>query len=170
MLLRAEIPADRDAIRRVVTAAFGQPDEAVLVDALRDTAEYIPELSLVAELTGQVAGHLLFTRAPIVGRKGETPALALAPLAVSPEHQRHGVGTALMNHGLAACARLGHRLVVVLGHATYYPRFGFVAALPRGIEAPFPVRSESFMLHELVPGAAHGIHGTIRYAAPFAAV
>jgi putative acetyltransferase len=88
---------------------------------------------------------------------------------VLPDCQRLGIGSALVRHSLAAARQLGHRVVVVLGHAEYYPRFGFVPALPHGIEAPFPVRDESWMVCELVPNALRGVSGTVHYAAPFTA-
>lgn len=183
MLIRPESAGDVASIHSVVAAAFGRPDEANLVDALRRDVAFIPQLSLVAEDGGTVIGHILFTRIVIrpPGPQGPrasgqsdsdlaTAALALAPLAVAPAQQNHGVGMALSRHGLEVARQLGHRLVVVLGHANYYPRFGFVPALPRGIEAPFPVNPSSFMVCELQPGAIDGVRGTVEYAAPFAQV
>lgn len=170
MIIRPEEERDHDAVAQVITSAFARADEARLVEALRREPDFIPRLSLVADEGGAVTGHLLFTAAPIVGDARVWPALALAPLSVRPAWQRKGVGSQLMRHGLDECRRLGHQLVVVLGHAAYYPRFGFTSAQAAGIEAPFPVRNESFMALELVPGAFDGVKGTIRYAPPFAAV
>ena len=92
---------------------------------------------------------------------------ALAPMAVHPDFQRRGVGSALVRAGLEAARRLGHKSVVVLGHAEYYPRFGFVPARPRGIEPPLQAPDEAFMLIELVPGALAGVRGTVRYPAAY---
>jgi putative acetyltransferase len=91
--------------------------------------------------------------------------LALAPLAVTPARQRQGIGSQLVREGLRACAAAGHRIVVVLGHPAYYPRFGFSAALARPLKAPFS--GESFMAAELVPGALPGVAGEVRYPPPF---
>lgn len=165
--LRPETSADYDAIDRIHTRAFATPAEARLVRALRSTDAYIPALSIVAVQQNQVVGHVLFTRISIQDTARHTPALALAPVAVLPEHQRSGTGSALIRCGFIEAQRLGHRLVILLGHATYYPRFGFEPALPHGIVAPFPVRSESWMVHALVPGALDGVRGTVQYAAPF---
>ncbi len=168
MILRPEDDSDAGAISEVVRQAFGRAQEALLVEALRRDPAFIPELSLVAQAEGEVVGHLLFTLAPIVGKEESWPNLALAPLSVRPSWQRQGVGSALMRYGLAACWRLGHQRVVVLGHADYYPRFGFTSASTAGIAAPFPVRDESFLVVGRTPAALTGIRGTIEYAAPFA--
>src|SRR5687767_1467058 len=123
MLIRSESPSDIPAIHEVVRAAFGQDDEAVLVDALRDGG-YL-RVSLVAELDDKIVGHVLFSELPIVTESGVVPALSIAPLAVVPELQKRGIGSELMRRGLDACREAGHRIVVVLGHPEYYPRFGF---------------------------------------------
>lgn len=94
------------------------------------------------------------------------PALALGPMAVLPELQRRGTGTLLVKEGLAACRCLGHRIVVVVSYPEYYPRFGFVPARARGIEAPFPVPDEVFMVIALDEGLLEGIHRTVRYPQP----
>jgi predicted N-acetyltransferase YhbS len=123
--IRTETLRDRDRVRAVITAAFGSPEDADLVEALRADACWIPELSLVAEdVDGTVIGHILFTRAHI----GTAPALTLAPLSVDPAHQGSGIGSALVRAGLDAARALGERTVTVLGHPTYYPRFGFERA------------------------------------------
>lgn len=170
MHLRPELPADFAAIDEVHRLAFGQPDEARLVQALRATDAYIPELALVAVLDDCVVGHILFTRIVIEAADDKAAAIALAPLAVLPRWQRAGIGAALTRLGLSEASRLGHRLAIVLGHADYYPRFGFVAARAHGIEAPFPVPDDAWMVRELQPGALRGVHGTVRYSAPFGAL
>ena len=170
--IRAETAADFPAVREVNRLAFGRDAEAGLVDALRATDGYIPSLSRVAVVDGRIVGHILFTRIGIVTAGGvvPTPTLALAPMAVLPEHQNRGVGSALVRDGLETCRRLGHGSVIVLGHPAYYPRFGFVPARPRGIAAPFPAPDEAFMLIELVPGALNGVQGTVQYPPAFSEV
>src|SRR5437879_1244482 len=126
-ILRPETVADHEAIRRVNRLAFGQDDEARLVDALREGG-YV-RLSLVAERSGQLVGHILLSDLPIVTEAGTIPALALAPMAVLPEFQNQGIGSALVRRGLEACREQGHKIVVVVGHPRYYPRFGFSTQL-----------------------------------------
>ena len=159
--IRKESSADHAAVRHVNCQAFERDAEADLVDALR--AESFARLSLVAELEGRVVGHVLFSDLPIVTPKGAVPALALAPVAVLPEHQRRGVGSALVRRGLEICRDEGHRVVVVLGHPTYYPRFGFSAELAERLEAPYS--GPAFMALELVPGAL--VDGKVEYPPPF---
>ncbi|MFH9068377.1 GNAT family N-acetyltransferase [Streptomyces alboflavus] len=125
MKIRTETLHDTDRVREVITAAFGSPEDADLVDALRADACWIPELSLVAEdENGTVIAHILFTRAGI----GGVPGLTLAPVSVDPTHQGTGIGSALVRAGLDAARALGEHTVAVLGHPTYYPRFGFERA------------------------------------------
>jgi putative acetyltransferase len=161
--VRPENPNDLEAIREVNRQAFGQEDEARLVDALRDGGH--ARLSLVAEEGGRVVGHILFSDLPIVTQAGTLHALALAPMAVLPERQRQGIGSRLVREGLRACADAGHRIVVVLGHPRYYPRFGFSAQLAERLKAPFS--GPAFTASELVPGALAGVAGQVRYPPPF---
>jgi putative acetyltransferase len=163
VLVRKETPEDLEAIREVNRRAFGQEDEARLVDALRDGG-YV-RLSLVAEEDGQVIGHILFSDLPIATQASTVHALALAPMAVLPARQRQGVGSRLVREGLRACAAAGHRAVVVLGHPDYYPRFGFSARLAERLKAPFS--GPAFMALELVPGALENVTGEVRYPPPF---
>jgi putative acetyltransferase len=161
--VRSEGPEDLEAIREVNRQAFGREDEARLVDALRDGG--YARLSLVAEQSRQVAGHILFSDLPIVMQTGTLHAVALAPVAVLPAHQRQGIGSLLIREGLRSCAEAGHRVVVVLGHPTYYPRFGFSARLARQLKAPFS--GPAFMALELAPGALAGVTGQVHYPPPF---
>jgi putative acetyltransferase len=164
--VRLELPEDRAAIRRVHEAAFGQPDEADLVDALREGGDLVPELCLVAERDGAVVGHIAFSRARLEG--GEA-VLALAPVGVLPEHHGEGAGSALNRAALERAAETSFPLVVVLGHAGYYPRFGFEPARPLGVLAPFDVPDENWMALRL-PAYRPEARGTVRYADAFGAV
>jgi putative acetyltransferase len=161
--VRAEKPEDVQAVREVNLLAFGQEDEARLVDALRGGGH--ARLSLVAEEAGQVVGHILFSDLPIVTPAGMLNALALAPMAVLPARQRQGIGSRLAREGLRACAEAGHRIVVVVGHPDFYPRFGISARLAERLKAPFS--GPPFMALELVPGALADVTGEVRYAPPF---
>lgn len=156
--IRPETSADHESIRHVNRLAFGQDAEARLVDALR-VGGYV-RLSLVAERAGQVVGHILFSDLPIITRAGTVPVLALAPMAVLPELQRQGIGSALVRRGLEACRKQDHRVVVVLGHAHFYPRFGFSPKLATNLESPFS-SGDSFIAVELVPGALDGVAGRV---------
>ena len=166
IIVRPESTADEDAIRHVNRLAFGQDEEARLVDALRDGG-YV-RVSLVAEQAGQIVGHILFSDLPIITRAGTVPALALAPMAVLPELQNQGIGSALVQQGLETCRQQGHRVVVVLGHAHFYPRFGFSPKLAANLDSPFS-GSDSFMPVELVPGALDGVVGRVEHPPPFGA-
>ena len=155
--------ADYDAIGRVNLAAFGQQAEGDLVDALRSAG--FARLSLVAELAGELVGHILFSQIEIVGDGPPVPALALAPMAVLPERQRQGIGSALVRIGLDHCRRAGHDIVLVVGHPGYYPRFGFSADKAAPLQSPYA--GEAFMALELTPAALQGITGSVRYSPPF---
>ncbi|MCG2620632.1 N-acetyltransferase [Arthrobacter sp. I2-34] len=165
MELRSERPGDRAAILRLAGRAFGTqdgaaPPEPALLAALFAAEEYIPELSIVAEQAHAVVGHCITTR----GWIGREPALGLGPLAVLPEWQRRGIGAALLAETSRRAAELGERVIVLLGHAGYYPRFGYRPAAELGILAPDPAWGGHFMA---LPLAADVPAGLFRYAAPF---
>lgn len=160
VLVRAEETRDVVAVHALNVAAFGGPAEAKLVDALRAQAR--PIVSLVAEEGGIVIGHILFSPVTLSGHE-ELKVMGLAPMAVAPEQQRRGVGSALIPAGLVECQRLGFGAVVVLGHPEYYPRFGFRPAKEFGIGCEYDVPSDVFMALELAAGYLQGKSGTIRY-------
>lgn len=165
--IREEGPADDAAVYRVVREAFAgakhrDGTEQDLVVALRQGEAYIRELELVACLEDKLVGHILFTRAAI----GEVPVLALAPLAVLPEAQRRGVGSALVREGHRRAAKMGFGYSVVLGDAAFYSRFGYVPASRFGIRAPFEVADEHFMAVRLRADVGE-LPGVVRYAAAF---
>ena len=164
MIIRLETPADHIAIAEVNTAAFGQPDEASLVEQLR--ADGAVRLSLVAEMEGAVVGHLLFSDLPITWKEGTIDGVALAPISVLSDYQNKGIGRALIDEGLDICRTLGVEAVVVLGHPDYYPRFGFGAALAGRLTSPFAEAGVAFMALELKVGALEN-GGTVHYAEAF---
>jgi putative acetyltransferase len=163
LIVRNEQPGDRARVRTVNEAAFGRSDEADLIDRL--WAEGAVLLSLVAEVQSEIVGHILFSRMTVDTAQGPIAAVSLAPMAVLPEHQGRDVGSELVRHGLAQLRERGERIVIVLGHARYYPRFGFSSEQARNLASPFP--PESFMALELCEGALAGIHGAARYPAAF---
>jgi putative acetyltransferase len=165
--IRRERAADVDAIRAVNVAAFEKTAEADLVEALRIAAA--PLVSLVADAGGDVIGHIMFSPVTVAG-SAPPLMMGLAPMAVVPARQREGIGSALVREGLAACERLGAGAVVVLGHAAFYPRFGFTPASRFGLSCEYDVPDDVFMAMELDPGSLRGASGTIRYHRAFANV
>jgi putative acetyltransferase len=162
--VRREQIGDEPGIRRVVQAAFEQPAEAELVDALR--ANERVTLSLVAVEAGEVIGHILFSPVSLEGGD-ELRSAGLAPLAVAPEHQRTGIGSALVTRGLKELREAGFDAVVVLGHAKYYPRFGFVPAGRFGLRSEYDVADDVFMAQELRAGALAKCRGLVMYQPEF---
>jgi putative acetyltransferase len=145
MKIREESPLDYSKIAEIYQLAFGQDNEGNLVDSIRKSDRYIPELSLVAELDGTVVGHILFSYIDLVGQENWR-VLGLAPIAVTPQFQNQGIGSALVQAGLAAAAAMGELLVIVLGNPQFYARFGFEPSVGYGIESPFPVPEDVFMV------------------------
>jgi len=169
--IRLEQESDTDAIRGVNLAAFETPSEAALVDALREQGASI--VSLVAVDADVVVGHILFSPITVDGQDSQM--LGLAPMAVRPERQRQGIGSALVRAGLEASRGRGAAAVVVVGHAAFYPRFGFVPASRLGLRCEYDVPDEVFMALELVSGARleekfgrAGKAGLVRYHPAFA--
>ena len=168
MQIRPEQPDDITPIRQVNLSAFEGATEADLVDALRDQAH--PIVSLVADDNGALVGHILFSPVTFSSHP-DLRVMGLAPMAVLPDRQREGIGSALARAGITACRDLGYEAVVVLGHAEYYPRFGFVPASRFGLRSEYDVPDDVFMAMELTPGALEGLGaGTIRYHEAFGTV
>ncbi len=167
--IRAEKPDDYIAIYDINLKAFNQEDEPRMVEAIRESTSFIPELSLVAVKDDKPVGHIMFSALTIQTEEGHIPALTLAPMSVLPEHQNQGVGSGLVEKGLAKSKILGHEIVMVIGHPEYYPRFGFEPARAKGLETSFPVPDEAFMVLELVAGALNGIAGIVRFPPEFGA-
>jgi predicted N-acetyltransferase YhbS len=168
ILIRQEQEKDFGAVYQVVKSAFetmeeASGDEQDLVNRLRKSPSFIPKLSLVAECDGQVIGHILFTKMTIGGH----PSLALAPVAVLPAYQNQGIGGKLIEEGHRIAKELGYSSIVVVGHAAYYPRFGYTRASQWAIQAPFEVPDEAFMILELREDGLKGVSGMIAFAPEF---
>ncbi|MFJ8581518.1 GNAT family N-acetyltransferase [Micromonospora sp. NPDC093277] len=156
--LRPEDPADEEPVARVLAGAFARPDVAAppevgLVDELRRSGAWIPELAMVAEYGGEVVGYALLTRVRVRSDGGSFPALALGPVAVAPHRQRIGHGTAVVQAALDAATELSERLVVVLGAPTFYRRFGFSRADRMGWTSPWSGLGEPWQAVVLPPSA-----------------
>ncbi len=161
-MIRTAESRDHPAIRQVVRHAFGQDDEANLVEQLRADGDALVELVAASDIALQ--GHILYSPLAIVRDSETLPAAALAPVSVLPAFQKQGLGGDLIRAGNARCAKLGCVAVVVLGHAEYYPRFGFSPKLAESLQAPFS--GSHFMALEFEPGALAG-GGKMRYAKAF---
>ena len=169
MLIRRERPTDVGVVREIVDAAFrsadtvGEPIEVTLLDLLRASGDWLPPLSLVAEdSSGAVVGHVVCSR----GWIAETEVVGLGPIAVRPDQQGCGVGSALMHAVVAAAEALDVAAVVLLGSTEYYPRFGFVPGSSVGVESPEARWGDHFQLR-LLTASADAPRGAFRYAQPF---
>jgi putative acetyltransferase len=147
--IRPERPDDYDAIARVTAAAFERENEARLVELVRASENYVPELSLVAEEDGEIVGHTMLSYARLTGDE-ELDILVLAPVSVTPERQQQGIGSALVEAAIELADARGEPLINLLGHPNYYPRFGFESARALGIEPPDPrIADAAFMVRKL---------------------
>jgi putative acetyltransferase len=167
MLIRTEQVKDVPTIHAINRAAFNSATEADVVDVLRAGAENV--ISIVAEEDGQIVGHIMFSPVQLTGA-ADVRAMALAPMAVTPERQRAGIGSTLVRAGLDECQRLGIGAVFVVGHPTYYPRFGFKPASSLGFICEFEVADEAFMVAELADGVLDGKTATVHFHPAFTGV
>ena len=164
MEIRPEADADHAAVAAVTAAAFGRQDEARLVDAIRACDDWVPELTLVAEDGGDIVGHVMYSYSALEG--SDTPLLQLSPLSVLPARQNQGIGAALTRESLRLADERGEPLVVVLGHPTYYPRFGFRPASELGLLPANPEWGPAFMAAPLSAYDA-SLRGRVTFAPPF---
>lgn len=172
IVVRKETEKDYSICELVTDKAFEKEEhsdhrEQYLVAKLRKSEEFIPELSLVAEIEGKIVGHIMFTKLYIKSDERTEISLALAPVSVLPEYQNKGVGTKLVTEGLEKAKLLGYKSAIVLGHMNFYPRFGFKPASIWGVKAPFDVADDYFMALELESGGLNGANGTVIYAKEF---
>lgn len=167
MIIRQEEKKDYKEVFEVVEKAFATAlhtdgTEQFLVEKLRKSEAFIPELSLVALIGDRIIGHILFTKVKV----GETTQLGLAPLAVLPEYQNHGVGSALIKEGHRIAKEMGYDYSILIGHEAYYPKFGYVPAKTFGITASFEVNDENFMAYSL-SGTDKILNGMLVYPKEF---
>lgn len=165
--IRQEISADYSSVYKLVKEAFEQAEhtdgtEQDLVERLRKDDAFIPELSLVAELDGKIVGHIMFTKTKV----GDHIELTLAPLSVAVGLQGQGIGGQLIRAGHEIAAKMGYEFSILVGHAGYYPRFGYKPAASFGIKCPMEVPEENFMACSLL-GRDAKLDGTVEYPKAF---
>lgn len=172
IILRQEETKDFKAVFNLIEKAFeSEPmsnhQEQFLVERLRKSQAFIPELSIVAEINDQIVGHILLTQLKIKNGQQEFDSLALAPVSVLPEFQGKGIGGALIKEAHKKAKALGNQSIVLLGHEKYYPQFGYKPADQFGIKLPFEVPKENCMVIELVENGLAGISGVVEYPKAF---
>lgn len=165
IFIRPETPEDTAAIWQINRQAFGRPEEADLVDNLRQAGAL--EVSLVAAADGVLVGHIAFSPMSIQQHPDPSRVIGLAPLAVLPAYQHQGTGLRLTLAGLKACTEAGWEIGIVLGHPDYYPRAGFERASPHGIFCGFEVPDEAYMVKELKAGTLEHYKGRTSYHPAF---
>lgn len=170
--IRQEKENDYKLAEDVVERSFKNAEhtdhtEHFLVAKLRTSDNFVPELSLVAEVNGRIIGHVMLTKLLIENGDKIYDSLALAPVSVLPEYQNNGIGSKLIRESLNVAKEMGFKSVIVLGHDKYYPRFGFRPTTIWGIKAPFDVPAEAFMALELEAGSLDGVTGTVVYGKEF---
>jgi len=166
IVIRKEEEKDYKKIYEVNKLAFQQENEGKLIEKIREGDNFFPELSLVAEIDNRIVGHILLSKIKIVG-DSVYESLALAPMAVIPNLQRQGIGSALIKKGMEKAKEQGFSSIIVLGHKDYYPKFGFQKASKWNIRCPFEVSDEAFMAIELKENALKSKPGVVEYPDEF---
>lgn len=172
VLIRQEAPSDFKEVFDVIENAFrsekfSDKREQFLVERLRKSSAFIPELSLVADFENKVIGHILLTNLKIVNDEAQFDSLALAPVSVLPKYQGKGIGGKLILHAHNIAQSLGYKSIVLLGHENYYRKFGYELAEGYSIEFPFEAPAENCMVKELIENELKGVSGTVVYPKEF---
>lgn len=149
------------------TESMSDHKEQFLVERLRNSNAFIPELSLVAEIKNKIVGHILLTKLKIKSEQDKFDSLALAPVTVLPEFQGKGIGGKLILESHKIAKELGFKSIILLGHENYYPKFGYMQADKFGIELPFEAPKENCMAIELVENGLNGVNGIVEYPKEF---
>jgi len=170
--IRKEQESDYENVFHLIEKAFKNMElsdhkEQFLVQRLRKSDSFIPELSIVALKENIIVGHILLTKLKIKNKKEEFESLALAPVSVLPEFQNMGIGGKLIIQSHKIAKDLGFKSVILLGHEKYYPKFGYLQADKYGIELPFEVPKENCMIIELVENGLKGVNGIVEYPKEF---
>ncbi|CAM1344173.1 GNAT family N-acetyltransferase [Tenacibaculum amylolyticum] len=172
MTIREENKNDHKEVFNVIEKAFKNEEftdhkEQFLVERLRKSDAFIPELSLVAEIDGEIVGHILVTKLRIKNKANEFDSLALAPVSVIPKFQGKGIGGKLILESHKIAKEIGYKSIILLGHEKYYPKFGYKQADKFGIELPFDVPKENCMTIELIENGLNGVSGMVEYPKEF---
>ncbi|UOQ84619.1 GNAT family N-acetyltransferase [Gracilibacillus salinarum] len=173
IIIRPELNIQYNSTEEIIKKAFLNEEysdkrEHLLVNRIRKSYAFIPELSLVALNQGKnIIGHILLSKIKIVDGDNAVDSLALAPVSVTPEYQKKGIGSQLIHAALKNAKDLGYRSVIVLGHKDYYPKFGFKPASLWNIKAPFEVPDEVFMALELTHNSLEKVQGVVHYSKAF---
>lgn len=173
MIIQTIQHKDFDKVDKLIRNAFtqsehGYSNESELVEKIRKDKSYVPELELIAlDDSKQIIGYGLLSEVSIVNSSQEFIGLVLAPLAVSPNAQGKGVGGTLLTILEHSATKLGYNYISILGHADYYPRFGYAPASKYQVKAPFNVPDEVFMIKPLTPTGLDTVQGTIKYSEAF---
>ena len=172
IILRQETPEDFEQVFNIIkeafkTEPFSDFTEQYLVERLRKSDAFIPELSIVAEKGAEIVGHVLVTKVKIINESKSFESLALAPVSVKPAYQNKGLGGQLILTAHAKAIELGYTSIIILGHEDYYPRFGYKLASKFGITLPFDAPDENCMAIELVENGLEGFNGLVEYPKEF---
>jgi putative acetyltransferase len=169
LIIRTENHTDYNDVFDLNNRAFGnREDESRLIDRIRNSNGFIPELSIVAEQDDQLVGHILISKAKVNDHHHPEEVLVLAPIAVDPRIQRSGIGKKLMEEGIRRSKELGYGLLFLIGHPTYYPQFGFLPARKFGFDLKqFQVPDDVFMVLELRNGDLTKVKGELLYPEAF---
>ncbi len=170
LYVRGEKQADHAEIFEINRLAFGREDEGILINDIRKTRSYEFGFSLVAVKEDKILGHALFSKGFITHRGRRFKCLVLGPIAVHPEHQRHGIGKALINEGLERAKEVGFGAVIVVGDPVYYSQFGFKPAVTMKLRTSMKIPDENFMAKEISRNALRGIIGTVMFPREFLAL
>lgn len=170
--LRTEDPADHVIVNNLIQRAFkdmafSDHTEHFLVKDLRTSPNFVPSLSIVALLANRIVGYILLTPIQINSESNSKRSLALAPVVVDPDLRGKKIGSQLIEEGHRRATELGFDNIVLIGHHSYYPRFGYKPCYEFGIEVPFNAQPQNVMIHELVPGAMENIRGNVEYPPEF---
>lgn len=170
--IRQENLSDYRAVFQIIKSAFANMEmsdqtEHFLVERLRKSDAFIPELSLVAEQNGEIVGHIILTKITIKNKEQTFTSLALAPVSVKPTYQNKGIGGQLIQEAHRIAKALQYTSIILLGHPHYYPRFGYELCSKYGISMPFEAPDESCMVLELTKNGLQGVSGTVVYSKAF---
>ena len=172
LTIRQEKKADFEAVFHLIESAFQKENlsdhkEQFLVNRLRNSNAFVPELSIVAEFDNIIVGHILLTKLKIKNENTTFDSLALAPVSVLPKYQGNGIGGFLIKKAHKTAKKLNYKSIILLGHATYYPKFGYELTENYNIELPFDVPKENCMVKELIKDGLKGVSGLVEYPQEF---